>query len=98
MDPAAGHKKQVELYQMLTDLIRAEDTCKEKVRESEEEVQEILNDRTKEESVSECEISVYDTMRNEKAKKHRKELVGVAFIKARCKWFVVSQILMYIDY
>ena len=38
-------------------------------------VQEILTDRTKEEVMSEVEISIYDTMRNEKAKKHRKELV-----------------------
>ena len=34
-----------------------------------------MNDRTREEAASETEISVYDTMRNEKAKRHRKELV-----------------------
>ena len=32
-------------------------------------------DREKEEMASELEISVYDTERNEKARKHRKELV-----------------------
>ena len=45
------------------------------MRESEEEVQHILNDRTREEVASELEISVYDTDRNEKARKHREELV-----------------------
>ena len=40
------------------------------------QVQEILNDRTKEEVASELDISVYDTMRNEKAKNHRKDLVS----------------------
>ena len=38
-------------------------------------MKKILNDRTREEAASETEISVYDTMRNEKAKRHRKELV-----------------------
>lgn len=38
------------------------------------QVQEILKDRTREESKSDLEISVYDTERNEKAKKHRQEL------------------------
>lgn len=43
------------------------------------QVREILAERLKEESASELEISVYDTERNEKAKKHRRELVSVAF-------------------
>ena len=52
----------------------------------EEEVREILNDRTKEEAASELEISVYDTMRNEKAKKHRQELVRTIWvIPKNCK-------------
>ena len=45
------------------------------MRNSEEEVRDILADRQKEELASELAISVYDTERNEKAKKHRKELV-----------------------
>ena len=52
----------------------------EAVRESEEEVREILNDRTHEETAQELEISVYDTERNEKAKKHRRELVSKVVI------------------
>ena len=54
---------------MMVSLIKAEDTCKEKIRESEKEDEEILDDRTQEESVSRLEISVYDTMRNEKVNK-----------------------------
>ena len=38
-------------------------------------MKEIINDRQKEEQASELDISVYDTERNEKAKKHRRELV-----------------------
>ena len=40
------------------------------------QVKEILNERTKEETTLELDISVYDTERNEKAKKHRRELVS----------------------
>ena len=38
------------------------------------QVQNILRDRTREDVASELSISVYDTERNEKAKKHRQEL------------------------
>ncbi|XP_071080586.1 dynein regulatory complex subunit 7-like [Haliotis cracherodii] len=74
VDPNAPYNKQVELYQTLLDLLKAEELCRERLRESEEEVKEILDERTKEESDSELEISVYDTERNEKAKKHRREM------------------------
>jgi len=67
-------KKKVELYQMMCDLVAAEEACKERVRHSEQEVQNILLDRSRQEAASELEISVYDTERNEKAKKHRAEL------------------------
>ena len=75
MDPDKEDKKKVELYEMLVDLLAREEKCKEKVRKSEEEVQEILNERTREEAASELDISVYDTERNEKARRHREELV-----------------------
>ena len=65
---------------MLISLLEQEAKCVEVVRESEEEVREILNDRTREETAQELEISVYDTERNEKAKKHRRELVRVIVI------------------
>ena len=38
VDPNARQKKQVELYQFLVDLVKAEDTCRERVRDSELEV------------------------------------------------------------
>lgn len=76
MDPTLPANKQVELYEMLLYLLDREAKSVEAVRESEEEVREILNDRTQEEASHELDISVYDTERNEKAKKHRRELVN----------------------
>ncbi|XP_005093754.1 dynein regulatory complex subunit 7 [Aplysia californica] len=74
VDPSAEPSKQVELYQNLLLLLKMEETCREGVRESEEEVKKIIDDRQAEELKSELDISVYDTERNEKAKKHRREL------------------------
>lgn len=74
VDPTSPMNKNVELYEMLLEMLKAEEKCRNEVRESEEEVREVLNERTKEETASELEISVYDTDRNEKAKKHRREL------------------------
>ena len=59
----------MELYQILVDLLQREEKSKETVRESEEEVAKILNQRTQEEAASELDISVYDTERNDKAKR-----------------------------
>ena len=39
-----------------------------------------MNERTKEETTLDLDISVYDTERNEKTKKHRRELVRSIFI------------------
>lgn len=63
---------------MLLYLLEQENKSVEAVRDSEEEVREILQDRTMEEASQELDISVYDTERNEKAKKHRRELVCCA--------------------
>ena len=38
VDPNSRQKKQVELYQLMVDLVKAEDTCRERVRDSELEV------------------------------------------------------------
>ena len=38
MDPLKPQRKQVELYEMMVGLLKAEETCKEHARESEEEV------------------------------------------------------------
>ncbi|KAK3093928.1 hypothetical protein FSP39_021907 [Pinctada imbricata] len=74
VDPTEPHKKQVELYQVLLMLLKAEEKCRSDVLDSEQEVRAILDDRVKEETASDLDISVYDTERNEKAKKHRREL------------------------
>ncbi|XP_059160547.1 dynein regulatory complex subunit 7-like [Physella acuta] len=73
-DPNFPQCKQVELYQNLLHLLKMEESCTEAVRDSEEEVKEILSSRQREEIASQLDISVYDTERNEKAKKHRREL------------------------
>lgn len=75
MDPAKLPKKNLELYQILCRLLKDEDNGITKIRESEAEVRDILKERLDEETHSELEISAYDTERNERAKKHRRELV-----------------------
>lgn len=62
---------------MMVRLLKDEVASCDRVRESEREIQEMLDDRTKEESALEKEISIYDTERNDKAKKHRLEIVSV---------------------
>ncbi|XP_002741356.1 dynein regulatory complex subunit 7-like [Saccoglossus kowalevskii] len=74
VDPNSKQPKDLIIYQMLVNLLEREEATVNMVRDSEEEVREILSDRDHEESVSELSISVYDTERNEKAKQHRKEL------------------------
>lgn len=61
---------------MMMDLLKMEQSCVESVRLSEREVQEILDDRIREEMTSELTISIYDTLRNDKAKKHREMFVS----------------------
>jgi len=60
----------------MMDLLRAEEQCVYNVRQSEREVQDILEDRMREEVSTELSVSIYDTLRNDKAKKHREMLVG----------------------
>ncbi|KAF6021549.1 CCDC135 [Bugula neritina] len=74
VDPASKGKKNLDLYQLLCQLLKDEDACCNKVRESEAEVRTILKERLEEETRSLLKISVYDTDRNERAKKHRREL------------------------
>lgn len=61
------------IYQNLVKLVAIEQKTIKDVRNSEEETREILQDRLEENLENELVISVYDTDRNEKAKKHRKE-------------------------
>jgi len=59
----------------MMDLLRAEALCVTNVRQSEREVQDILDEREREELTTELTVSIYDTQRNDKAKKHREMLV-----------------------
>jgi len=61
----------------MMDLLKMEHHSIEMIRQSEREVQEILDDRIREEATSELSISIYDTLRNDKAKKHREMLVRI---------------------
>ncbi|VDM31067.1 unnamed protein product [Hydatigera taeniaeformis] len=58
------HKTNVEIYQMLLGLIDLEKAAKETVRNSESEVQAILDKRNAEEAKPELEVGLWDTLRN----------------------------------
>ena len=101
VDPGTTDKKRVILYQMLGYLLSAEDRCRENVRMSEVEVQSILRDRSNEELSADLDISVYDTERNEKARKHREEMVSflnsmLNSIKINCNLIFYSLIRYYL--
>ena len=74
-DANKDDKKNVEVYQLMMDLLRAEELCAQNVRQAEREVLEILEDRVREELSTELSVSIYDTQRNDQAKKHREMLV-----------------------
>jgi len=78
VDRHQAPSKNLAIYEKLVELIQVEQKSIQAVRLSEEEVRDILQDRQREELASELAISVYDTERNEKAKKHRKELERLA--------------------
>jgi hypothetical protein len=61
----------------MMDLLKMEQRCVEMARLSEREVNDILNDLEKEDLNPKLSISVYDTLRNDKAKKHREMLVSL---------------------
>ena len=63
------------MYQALVALLDREESVINGVRKSEEEVRVIINERTHEEAVSELTVSIYDTVRNDKARKYKQDLV-----------------------
>ncbi|XP_072168175.1 dynein regulatory complex subunit 7-like [Diadema setosum] len=73
VDPHKDPPKNLYIYNLLVSLVDKEDKTVHSVRDSEDEVKEILGERKEEEERSELDISVYDTERNEKAKQHRIE-------------------------
>jgi len=64
------------IYEMMMDLMKAESHCTDKVREAEKEIIDSLDERMREESASELDVTIFDTKRNDKALKHRIELVN----------------------
>jgi len=76
-DANKSDKKKVEIYQLMMELLRCEELCAGNVRKSETEVHEILDDRLHEELTTELSVSIYDTLRNDKAKRHREMLVCI---------------------
>jgi len=75
-------KKKVEIYQLMMDLLKAEEQCAWSVRRSESEVQDILDDRLREELATELSVSIYDTQRNDQAKRHRQTLVCIPLARS----------------
>lgn len=74
VDPRAEPMKELDVYNMMVELLHAEKKCLDKIRESEEETREILEERINEEANPVLLVSVYDTERNEKAKLRRQEI------------------------
>jgi len=74
VDPTVRPKRNLELYEMLVDLLHKEEVSKQSIRQAEVETKELLEERMKEELVSELEVSVYDTERNDKYRTLRRDL------------------------
>ena len=74
VERGAKNPKLVHVYTMLTGLLDREAKCVDFVRQSEQEVRMILDRRTQEELTNDLNISIYDTARNDTAKKRREEL------------------------
>lgn len=66
--------KLIHIYTTITNLMDKEERCIEFVRGSEQEVRDILEQRTQEELTTELSVSIYDTARNDTAKKRREEI------------------------
>jgi len=69
----------VEIYQLMMELMRSEERCAWQVRRSEAETADMLADRLREELATELSVSIYDTQRNDQAKRHRHMLVSITF-------------------
>ncbi|CAH8433163.1 unnamed protein product [Heterobilharzia americana] len=86
VDLFAKPKTQVEIYNMLINLLKEEEKSKDLVRKSENEIQSILNKRTKEDLHVTLNIDLFDTLRNLNAQELRIELERIAENeRSRCK-------------
>ena len=79
MERKAKTPKLIHIYSTITNLIEKEERCIEFVRGSEQEVRDVLEQRTQEELTTELSVSIYDTARNDTAKKRREEIVSSYF-------------------
>merc|ERR1719427_37845 len=77
-DSKPPSKKTVPIYQNMIDLIKKEQKTVKSVRLSEEETEEILQERIEQCLANDLVVSVYDTERNDKALKHRQEQERIA--------------------
>lgn len=60
---------------LLLGLLKSEEDCLDRVLESQRDVRALLNELTKEELRCTLEVAVHDIARNDKAQKHRRQLV-----------------------
>ncbi|XP_063052999.1 dynein regulatory complex subunit 7 [Engraulis encrasicolus] len=78
VDPFQKPSKNLFLYKTLVDQMKAEEKVAQRIKDSEKEVRAILDIRGHEEKNVELHISIYNTARNDKARKHREALERLA--------------------
>ncbi|KAL2093675.1 hypothetical protein ACEWY4_010987 [Coilia grayii] len=78
VDPFEKPSKNLFLYEMLMALMKEEEKVAQRIKSSEKEVRAILDLRQYEETNIELHISIYNTARNDKARKHREALERMA--------------------
>ncbi|CAI9730778.1 Hypothetical predicted protein [Octopus vulgaris] len=78
-------KREIDVYNFVRKMITEEFDSRDDTRKAEMEVRKILDNRIQEESLNELEISVYDTLRNEKAKVRREILKEKEELEAKKK-------------
>ncbi|XP_062403283.1 dynein regulatory complex subunit 7 [Sardina pilchardus] len=78
VDPFQKPSKNLFLYETLVGLMKEEEKVAQRIKDSEKEVRAILDLRRHEEDNIELRISIYNTARNDKARKHREELERMA--------------------
>ncbi|XP_076878344.1 dynein regulatory complex subunit 7 isoform X1 [Brachyhypopomus gauderio] len=78
VDPSKKPCKNLHLYETLVALMKEEKDVLIRIKKAEEEVRAILASREKEESRLVLQISIYNTARNEKARRHREALERMA--------------------
>ncbi|XP_062856913.1 dynein regulatory complex subunit 7 [Trichomycterus rosablanca] len=78
VNPLEKPYKNLFLYETLMALMEEERRVITNIRDSKKEIRDILDVRQQEESAIKLQVSIYDTARNEKARRHREELERLA--------------------